>query len=40
MVVDTLRSALLLVMHAEEFGAAYAQVLDLIIDALTSGITT
>ncbi|WP_433714049.1 TetR/AcrR family transcriptional regulator [Nocardia sp. CA-084685] len=39
-VVGTLRSALLLVMHADEFGDAYPQVLDLTIDALTAGVTT
>lgn len=39
-VVGALRSALLLVMHAEEFGAAYPRVLDLTIDALTTGVTT
>ncbi|MBF6351179.1 MULTISPECIES: TetR/AcrR family transcriptional regulator [Nocardia] len=37
-VVGALRSALLLVIHAEEFGAAYPQVLDLTIDALTAGV--
>ncbi|RDI45233.1 TetR/AcrR family transcriptional regulator [Nocardia mexicana] len=39
-VVGALRTALLLVMHAEEFGPTYSRVLDLTIDALTAGVTT
>lgn len=39
-VVGALRSVLLLVMHADEFGDTYPQVLDLAIDALTAGVTS
>lgn len=39
-VVGTLRSALLLVLHAQEYGAAYPRILALTIDALTAGVTT
>jgi AcrR family transcriptional regulator len=39
-VVGALRSVLLLVVHAEEFGDAYPRVLDLTIDAVTAGVTT
>ncbi|HEY3502575.1 MAG TPA: TetR/AcrR family transcriptional regulator [Actinocatenispora sp.] len=39
-IVGVLRAVLLLPLHADEFGPAYPAVLDLLVDSVTTGLTT